>query len=583
MTMASEEGKQGSSLILKVVLALLLVLAMLDLGVAVFMRSAPFVMPRASVDAVRGGVSIVANMVGLGGLLGLDPEVDGTKPAKTKAELFYAEGRNTEAIEEWKRELAALKGADGKGGIGPGAAEIHNSLGRAYRHLEDYKQAREQHMAAIKAYPSGGRGYYGLGLVDHNEKDFRKAQENYKKAIELNYRRDYVYFNLGQTHILHDEFESGVEAFKKVVELNPSYEGAHRQAGRSYESMGMLKEAEQEYRREAALGNQLAGLSELEAMGIRSRLATNGEGPGAEALLTLGKGYRDLNRGFIDSHKALDAFYRLLVLEPSRAGVHMQIGEIYESMGLNEYAAREYRAELKIEAASSPSATSTPPSTSGASASLKRVSLGEARALPPVRYSMYKASSLARVLGVTFDHVKKHEDASGAAMYVQKYRIRLALPSFPEPIRSRTYSVISLYNRSLRKKNPEQTMELGSGGIGMYSHELRLTHEGKDVVLVFWSPALSRIMRETWPKAEAVPEETTEAGAGAEEATETGAMTGEAAKAGDTAETVEEIRPAAEATLDLYVTLGIFDDFTETTYLFVDGFNYDDNHPDFVL
>lgn len=570
--MADEEGRQGSSLILKVVLVVLLVLAVLDLGVAVFMRSTPFVMPKAAADAVSGGVQAVANMVGLGGLLGTEPEIDIPKPAKTKAEILFAEGKDTQAIEEWKRELALPEA-----GTGVRAAEVHNNIGRAYLRLKDYANAREHHRSAIKADPTGGRAYYGLGAVDHREKDLRGARKNYKRAIELNFRTPEVYFNLGSTHLYYDEFESGVEAFKTVVRLDPSFEGAHLRAGSGYEAMGMLDAAEDEFRREATLGNQLAKFAELEAMRVISRRgprAADGPGLDAEALLAMGKGFRDLTRGAEGSARdarvprALDAFYRLLALEPSRAGVNLKIGEIYESMDLPQYAAREFRAELGIKAASPSSAPSD------ASSALARV--GGSAALPPVGYSRFKPSSLAGIVRLVTVVYKGHEgakpgEAAGLSMYKETYRIRLALASYPVPVRERTSAAIELYSKVLKVKNPEQTMTLVSKQIGMYSHELRLTQDGKDVVLVFWSPAASRIMRETWPA----------------EVAETGATTQDAARAEAgaeaPAETATEIRPRAGALLDLYVTLGVFDNTTETTYLFVDEFNYDDNRPDSVL
>lgn len=250
-----------------------------------------------------------------------------------KGLMLYDETKYKEAIDEWLREIE----------IAPERVKPYNNIGLTYRKLGDLDSSIKFHEKAIKVDPKFGHSYYSLGLVYYDLKDYKRAKELFLKAIEFGYYDADVYYSLGQAYKQLTDYEQAIKAFKKVIKLYYNFPGAHYQLGDTYRLVGNFDMAKMELKREISINTSW----ELQCEIALLEIDTETDPTNYEAFFVLGMLYKEAS-GKEFTEKAIDAFRRVIELNPSCADAHFQLGQLYEIKGDLYMAEQAYMEEIQI-------------------------------------------------------------------------------------------------------------------------------------------------------------------------------------------------------------------------------------------
>ncbi len=168
------------------------------------------------------------------------------------------------AVSHWRKALE----------IQPRMPGAHNSLARALMGLGRTKEAASALEKDVEASPRSSLSYFLLAQAYLQLKQYEKAEAAYRKAIEIDPACTNAYYGLGTTLVRLRQREKAKECMKKFQELkaedmktlksrNRAYDDmiimrvllaeTHEDAGRIYRKYGKLPEAEEHWRRAAAL------------------------------------------------------------------------------------------------------------------------------------------------------------------------------------------------------------------------------------------------------------------------------------------------------------------------------------------
>lgn len=254
----------------------------------------------------------------------------------TRGLMLYDEKRYKDAIAAWLKEIE----------LAPGRVRPYNNIGLTYRKLGDLGTAVEFHEKAIKTDPKFGHAYYEFGLVYYDRNDYKRASELFLKAIELDYRDADVYYSLGQAYKYLKDYDEAIRAFEKAVKMYYNYPGAHYQLGETHRLKGDFEKAKMEFQREASINPSWEFNCRVSLLEIDAALDPSN----VEAYFALGmfyKGAPDYKDSGENTQNAINAFKKVIELNPAYPDAHFLLGALYEKKGDPFTAEQEYLNEIE--------------------------------------------------------------------------------------------------------------------------------------------------------------------------------------------------------------------------------------------
>ncbi len=154
-------------------------------------------------------------------------------------------------------------------------------------------------------------------------------------------RRDDDYYNrLGVNYLDNGQHKLAIGSFKNAIKLNPSNAEAHFNLGRAYKRGGMDEQAISEFSISTRINPEK--FHEYERT-YREKI--DFELTDTENYSELGRAYAE--KGMFDN--AINAYKKLLVVEPDNAHAHYSLGALYLKKGMFDDAADELRKAVEID------------------------------------------------------------------------------------------------------------------------------------------------------------------------------------------------------------------------------------------
>ncbi len=154
-------------------------------------------------------------------------------------------------------------------------------------------------------------------------------------------RRDDDHYNsLGINYLNNGQYKYAIGALKKAIKLNPSNAEAHFNLGRAYKRSGMDEQARSEFSISTRINPEK--FNEYE---IKYREKIDFELTDTQNYSELGRAYAE--KGMFDN--AINAYKKLLVIEPDNAHAHYSLGTLYSKKAMFDDAADELWKAVEIE------------------------------------------------------------------------------------------------------------------------------------------------------------------------------------------------------------------------------------------
>jgi superkiller protein 3 len=156
--------------------------------------------------------------------------------------VYYHLNERAKAIEFYQRALS----------LDPSKTEVHNSLGVAYMADKEYEKAREEFQLCLDdlTYTDAAMSRLNMGLLEENMNRPEAAIPYYQRLVASNDKiSPSAYFRLGRIAYNKQEYRQAVDYLTPAVRLSPEYADAFFLLGRSYEELGYLDEAAENYGR----------------------------------------------------------------------------------------------------------------------------------------------------------------------------------------------------------------------------------------------------------------------------------------------------------------------------------------------
>lgn len=121
-------------------------------------------------------------------------------------------------------------------------------------HSRSNPLALQYYDAAIRLDPKSEEAFYGRGLYfqDHDELD--KAIQDYTTLSQINPKNKQAYFNLGYLHYTYLKvYDQAVKHYTQAIACDSYYAEAFYNRGLSYEAMGNIEAAKQDYEKALSL------------------------------------------------------------------------------------------------------------------------------------------------------------------------------------------------------------------------------------------------------------------------------------------------------------------------------------------
>jgi len=118
------------------------------------------------------------------------------------------------------------------------------ALAETYHACEDYNNAIDNYLEAVKLDPTVAKVYCNLGLALWEKDYVEEAIIAYQKATVLNPKYEIAFNNLGVAYLDGTgNVEEAVAMFSTAINNNPNYALAYYNRGRAYQSLGNKTEA----------------------------------------------------------------------------------------------------------------------------------------------------------------------------------------------------------------------------------------------------------------------------------------------------------------------------------------------------
>jgi protein O-GlcNAc transferase len=153
-------------------------------------------------------------------------------------------------------------------------------------------------------------------------------------------RNDDHYNRLGVNYINNGQHDYAIGALKKAIKLNPSNAEAHFNLGRAYKRSNMDEQAKSEFSICTRINPEK--FNEYE---IKYREKIDFELTDTQNYSALGRAYAE--KGMFDN--AINAYKKLLVIEPDNAHAHYSLGTLYSKKAMFDDAADELWMAVDID------------------------------------------------------------------------------------------------------------------------------------------------------------------------------------------------------------------------------------------
>ena len=121
-------------------------------------------------------------------------------------------------------------------------------LGLLYS-LKHNKLALEYFNSAIRLNPKSVEAYYALGMFCQENDKMNEALNAYTKIIQLEPKNKYAHYNMGYIHLVYLKvYDMAIKHFTNAIKCDPNYAEAFYNRGYSYELLGDIGNAREDYK-----------------------------------------------------------------------------------------------------------------------------------------------------------------------------------------------------------------------------------------------------------------------------------------------------------------------------------------------
>lgn len=146
--------------------------------------------------------------------------------------ILFEEGQDYELAQKLANEALAKN-----------PLAIEALLARTSLNLEsgDYNQALADITHAVERYPTHGRAWSSLALVEFNNMQFESASSAAEKAVEFMPDHIGTWHLLGWAYVMQGKFELALEAFKQAHNLDRRFAATHAGLAAAYAHLNEIK------------------------------------------------------------------------------------------------------------------------------------------------------------------------------------------------------------------------------------------------------------------------------------------------------------------------------------------------------
>jgi tetratricopeptide (TPR) repeat protein len=180
--------------------------------------------------------------------------------------------------------------------------------------------------ALAKAYPTNPEPFAHLGLLEARQEHYTEAIASYRKAMALDPAMPRLRFNLGLAYFKAGEYKDALQQFNPLLKTE-------------------TPDSEEAQRLTILIGMSHYGLAEFTAADPYLKQAADRDAQNLPLLLTLAHSCLLSNQ----YQCVLDAFHRIISLNPQSAEAHMLAGEALDEMKEPVDATRELRAAVEAD------------------------------------------------------------------------------------------------------------------------------------------------------------------------------------------------------------------------------------------
>lgn len=238
-----------------------------------------------NIDSALSSFSAVASNLPLGQG---EPDFSALKYSELASTLYDAAQNEKDPERKEKLNKAAISYVEKALSVNPNDPASHYIRGMNYIEDGDWENAQKEFSSAVKNDPNNHLYCYDLGRAQYRLGNFAQARSSFETAIKLKKDFDSAHFNLGMTYQRLKLSKDALAAFRSAHQVNPSYSRAY------------LEEA------------------------------------------------RILNGAFNDSKGALDAYKKVIELDPVNTQALNECGSVYAGMGNYSEAENCYRRAIAL-------------------------------------------------------------------------------------------------------------------------------------------------------------------------------------------------------------------------------------------
>lgn len=217
-----------------------------------------------------------------------EPEFSASKYSEIAWALYDAASNEKDEGRKNKLNSAAVQYVNKALANNQNDPTSHYILGMNYIETGDWEKAQKELAAAVQNDPDNYLYYYNLGRAQFRLRNFTAARSSFESSVRYNNNFDPAYFNLGMTCQRLKLNKDALAAFRSAHQVNPNYSRAY------------LEEA------------------------------------------------RILNSAFNDSKGALEAYKKVIELDPVNTQALNECGSVYAGMGNNAEAENCYRRAIAL-------------------------------------------------------------------------------------------------------------------------------------------------------------------------------------------------------------------------------------------
>jgi tetratricopeptide (TPR) repeat protein len=180
---------------------------------------------------------------------------------KTKADIYYAQGKFKEALEFYK---SALKDETEPGYIFRNMVKAWDAIGaldQAEKFLNGYRQSDEKSSAV----------WYALGYLQYIKNEDSQAAELFKQAIELDPQNGLAWNNWAASLVNGKHFQQALEKVRIAIRSNPQELMFYFNLKKIFEKMGEEQRFEEEYEISLKEGVKPWGYGKVLARSLRQK------------------------------------------------------------------------------------------------------------------------------------------------------------------------------------------------------------------------------------------------------------------------------------------------------------------------